>query len=139
MISNNYRKGISDADARAIISKFCPEVTDVEELEELWECVIEASKEATISKALAVLADRDHRIVLELHQANPWTPSPSEAVLLKAFSPNYFNAILLTAVSKNLFDARGNLTDEFLEHVDNVCEEVRLRAEKELDALRRGA
>lgn len=138
MISNSYRKGLSDNDARDIIRKFCPDVTDVEELEELWECVIEASKQSSISKALAVLVDRDPGIVLEIHQNIPWSPSPDEAILLQAFLPNYLNAVLLTYGNDKVFDD-GDVKEDLFRHAEEVCKEVRAKSQKEFDATRRGA
>lgn len=139
MLKNQYRPGISDDDAKNLIKKHCPEVTDVEEFEELWEAVVEASKCKTISQALATLSDRGSGIVLEIHSLNPWTPSPDEATILKAFTPNYINAILLTAVSKNVFDDKGDVSEELLRHAEKVCEEINKQSQKEFDASRRGA
>lgn len=141
-MTNLYRKAISDSEAKTIIDKHFPDLArnNIEEYEELWEDVIEASKAKTISIAMAILLDRgsESEIVLEIHRKNPWTPSPEEANLLRAFVPNFFNAVLLTFGDDPVRED-GTLNPELLGHVEKVTKDIYDAAERERAASLRKA
>lgn len=140
MTLNSYRKGVTDEVAKEIIEKHIPDLNrNVEEYEEVWENLVEASKAKSISSALAIMVDRGPEMVLAIHAINPWKPTPSEATLLQAFVPNFVNATLLTYGTKVFFSKDGSVSEELLEHTEKVCKEVYERSTRELDAERRGA
>jgi hypothetical protein len=134
---NSYRTGITDTEAKQIIDRALPDLSrNVDEYEEVWACLVEASKSLSITYALALLVDQGPDLVLEVHKIRPWVPSPSESVLIMAFMPNVFNAIMMTHQG-TLLNENGSLTDELVDHVDKTCRDIYIRSKSEHDAIRK--
>lgn len=141
MALNSYRIGLKDSEIKAIIDKHLPELNrNVEEYEELWEELSDASRCNSISQAFAHIFDRGPDMVLEIHSVLPWKPTPDEAVLLRAFVPNYVNAILETSAAKGLkVFTDGRASQEVLDYSEELCLQIQQRSKAALDAERRGA
>jgi len=140
---NEHRKNVSDSEAKEIIDRRLPDLhRDLEEYEEMWGDLVEAGSAKSISHAMAICADRDPEIVLDIHRINPWKPMPEEATLLKAFGPNLIAAVLLTfdsPVVDDLKDVDGSLRDDLVKHTEKMLNEICERSKRELDATRRKA
>lgn len=142
MTLNSFRKGLSDADIKQIIDRCLPDLNrNVEEYEDTWETLSEASRAGSISHAMAIMVDRGPDMVLEIHRINPWKPTPEEATLLRVFVPNFVNATMLTykPLGGRFFEEDGSVSEELLLHAEKVCKEVSERSAREQDASRRGA